>query len=208
MTRRVRASSVAAPSRMRCRGCGSFPVACCQTPKSKPLYRTPWFQGFAPLMSPLRPDAVSSIDSLAPSMGFVPLQGRSTLAVGCDVQRASQPPANGLLVGTEIRSPGRVPVALSRASLGWLLCGGVRLAPSSAASCRSLASPVRLFSGSRESDTRLDVLATEVTTFVAASSFRVCPSIEVVKRGSQDALAPCASPRGGVGGGSPVGQPH
>jgi len=112
MTRHVRASPVAAPSRMRSGGAGTFSVARCQTPKSMPLRRTPRFQGVSPLMSPLRSDAVSSTDSLAPSMGFVPLQGRSTLATGCDVQRASQHRASALLVGTESRSPGRVPVAL------------------------------------------------------------------------------------------------
>jgi len=123
-------------------------------------------------------------------------------------QRASQWPASELLVGTERRSPGRVPVALSRASLGWLLRRGLWLAPSSATPRRSWFPPCRLFSGSRGAFACLVVPTAKAVTFVGAGSFRVCPSVWVVKRGSQDALAPCAAPEGGVGGGSPVGQPH
>jgi len=76
---------------------------------------------------------------------------------------------------------------------------------------------LRAGSGSRRSafsavrggpDARLDVPTAEAVTFIRASSVRVCPSVEVVKCDSQDALAPCASPRGDVGGGSPVGHPH
>jgi len=115
MTRRLRASPASTPSRMRSEVNGTFRAARCRTPWSLPLQRTPWFQGVSPLMSPLRTDTVSSTDSLAPPMGFVPLQGRSFLAVDCDVQRASQQCANALSVGTGRRSSWRITMALPAA---------------------------------------------------------------------------------------------
>jgi hypothetical protein len=112
MTGQFRASPVSTPSRMRSGVVGTFRVVRFRTPRSIPLQRTPRFQGVSPLTSPLRSCAVSSIESLAPPMGFFPLQDPSTFAVGCDVQRVSQLLASGRLVRAGRRSLWRITVAL------------------------------------------------------------------------------------------------
>lgn len=68
--------------------------------RSAPLQRTLRFQGFSPLTNPLRPAAVSSGESLAPPMGFGPLQG--TFAV------RFRPPLGGSSAGPASWFPSRL----------------------------------------------------------------------------------------------------
>ena len=62
--------------------------------RSAPSQQTLRFQGFTPLTNPLRPTAVSSGDSLAPPMGFVPLQGLLVVRFRPPLGRSHSGPAS------------------------------------------------------------------------------------------------------------------
>jgi hypothetical protein len=147
--RRITATLAVVPLQFR-GGCGTSRDARCRTPQPAPPRRNSRLHGLAPLTSPLQPDTVSGAALPVPSMGFVPLQGPSTLRSSPDEPGSPPAPANrcGQVLGTHRRGesrrerpagiPPRVPRpadASSAANRGWARRGSASRSLSGACRC-------------------------------------------------------------------------
>lgn len=191
-------------------GCiGTSRHARCRTYRSAPLQRTRRFQGFSPLTNPLRPTAVSSGRSLAPPMGFVPLQGSlrpptatssrrgPTAHQQAGVDRSGPRGAVANHGGAALRSSHRrFPCIASRHGQCASRCNASNLVPQG-----------RLFSVERGFLRALPWADRRGGDEHGSSISGVCPVVGSAECGSRDALTGSAA-RGRLRGESPAGQLH